>query len=158
MSRTRFFRSGKQPVRVPTLIRSSAGQELDLKLIPHGHLRAIVDGRGTEDEYLTVCFRVLVGARLAGLADEEGQKHLDEVFLTALKNLITVGERYERLGKFGCNGDELTSLQEALNLTDDLQAVTTRKQQAFMYRRVSEFVGGFTYTLNNLRLLKERNT
>lgn len=158
MSRTQFFKSGKRPVRVPSIIRHSQDQELNLKLIPHGHLQAIVEGRGAIDEFLTVAFRITVGASLTGLANEDGQKHLNEVFLCALHSLILVGERYERLGKFGCHGDELTSLKAALNLTDDLQSVSTKRQQAEMYRRVQGFIGGFDVTMTYLRKSKESHS
>lgn len=157
MPRTQFFQSRKKPVRQSTLIRNSADEELNLALIPHGHLKALADGQGAENEYLTVAFRIMVGASLIAFADEDAKKMLErEIFLPALNSLIAVGERYGRLGKFGCSGDELTSLKQALNLTDDLQKVTTRRQQLEMYEQVQGFVGGFEFTLKNLRLLQER--
>jgi hypothetical protein len=157
MPRPQFHQSRKKFVRQSILFRNSKEEELNLALIPHAHLEAIVQGRGGEEEYLTVSFRTLVGASLAAFADEEGKQTLEkEVFLPALGSLIAVGERYERLGKFGCNGDELGQLKAALNLTDDLQAATTRRQQLEMYQQVQGFVGGIQFTLNNLRLLKDR--
>lgn len=152
--RTQFFKSGKRPMRVPSIIRHSSKQELSLKLIPHTHLQSMVDGRGTEEEFLTIIFRVMVGGSLTAFADEAGEAALESVYTSAVSSLVAVGERYQRFGKFGCNGDELKSLKEALNLTDDLQAVTTRRQQAEMYKQVQGFVGGFDFTMNNLRILK----
>ena len=137
------------------LYRVTPDQELNLKLIPHGHLTALFEGRGGEEEYLTVAFRVLVGGSLTVLADTAGEKTLEKEFDPAVDALISVGERYERLGKFGLNGDELKSLKSALILTDDLQDVSTRKQQAQMYTQVQGFVGSFAYTMKNLRVLKE---
>lgn len=151
--RTQFHRSVKRPVKLPAIFRHTPDQELSLKLIPHGHLQAVVDGRGTEEEFLTVTFRVMVGGSLTAFADEAGEKALEGVYVDALKALVSVGERYERLGKFGCNGDELKSLKDAINLTDDLQEVTTRRQQAEMYKQVMGFVGGFAFTMKNLRTL-----
>jgi hypothetical protein len=95
----------------------------------------------------------MVGGSLTAFADEAGEKALEGVYVDALKALVSVGERYERLSKFGCNGDELKSLKDAINLTDDLQEVTTRRQQAEMYRQVMGFVGGFAFTMKNLRTL-----
>ncbi|MDR5839294.1 hypothetical protein [Caballeronia sp. LZ034LL] len=158
MSRTRFFQSRKKFVQGSIMFRNTQNEELNLALVPHGHLQAIAEGRGTEDAYLTVCFRIMVGASLTAFADDVGKETLEkEVFLPASDSLIAVGERYQRLGKFGVNGDELKSLKEALNLTDDLQNVTTRRQQRDMYVQVQGFVGGFDFTLNNLRILRERH-
>lgn len=153
MARTIIPHSVKRPVKLPAIFRHTPDQELSLKLIPHGHLQAIVDGRGTEEEFLTVAFRVMVGGSLTAFADEAGEKALEGVYVDALKALVSVGERYERLSKFGCNGDELKSLKDAINLTDDLQEVTTRRQQAEMYKQVMGFVGGFAFTMKNLRTL-----
>jgi ABC-type phosphate transport system auxiliary subunit len=67
-----------------------------------------------------------------------------------------MGERYTRLSKFGTSGDELIRIKAALNLTDDLQDVATKREQAEMYKQVEGFVGAFDFTMKNLRLLKER--
>lgn len=154
MSRTIIPQSHRRPVKLPAIFRHTPDQELSLKLIPHGHLQAIVDGRGTEEEFLTVAFRVMVGGSLTAFADEEGERALEGTYVDAIKALVSVGERYEKLGKFGCNDDELKSLKEAINLTDDLQEVTTRRQQADMYKQVAGFVGGFAFTMKNLRKLQ----
>jgi hypothetical protein len=154
MSRTQFFRSRKKPVRQPILFRNTPDEEFNLKLIPHGQLQAMAEGRGDEETFLTVTFRVLVGAALTEFADEVGMQTMQsEVFIPALDSLISVGERYQRLGKFGVNGDELTQLKQALNLTDDLQTVSTRRQQLEMYQRVQQHVGGIEFTLKKLRQL-----
>jgi hypothetical protein len=114
----------------------------------------MAEGRGDEGAFNTVTFRTLVGAALLGFADDDDKKKLEtEIFRPAIASLISVGERYQRLGKFGLNGDELKSLKEALNLTDDLQAVTTRRQQLEMYTKVQNYVGGIDFTLNKLRAL-----
>jgi hypothetical protein len=155
MPRTRFFQSHKQPVRHSILFRNTPDEELNLALIPHGHLKALADGRGGEEEYLTVVFRIMVGASLIAFADEDDRKMLErEIFLPALSSLIAVGERKQRLNRFGFSGDELTGLKQALNLTDDLQKVTTRRQQLEMYEQVQGFVGGFSFTLKNLHILQ----
>lgn len=159
MARTQFFRSRKKPVRDSILFRVRRDDELNLQLVPHGHLTAMAEGRGDEEAYLTVVFRMLVGASLSVFADEVGKETLEtRVFFPALGSAIAVGERYQRLGQFGLNGDELTRLKEALKLTDDLQTVTTRRQQLEMYQQVQGFVGGFEFTLNNLRILRTKHT
>lgn len=152
---TRFHRSVKRPVKMPAIFRQSAAQELQLKIIPHAHLKAIIDGRGGVDEFLTLCFRIMVGGSLTSLADEEGEVTLEKEFDPGIEALLAIGTRYEKLGKIGVNGDELLAIKHALNLTDDLQEASTRKQQSEMYQQVSHFVGGFEYTMKNLRKLKE---
>lgn len=157
MPRPQFHQPRKKFVRQSILFRNTRDEETNLKLIPHAHLMALVAGRGDEEAYLTIVFRTMVGASLALFTDEAGKKTLEaEVFLPALDSLISVSERYLSLGKFGCNGDELGRLKDALNLTDDLQAASTRRQQLEMYEQVQGFVGGVQFTLNNLRLLKDR--
>lgn len=156
MARPRIPVSRRKPVRLPTIFRVTPNEELELKLIPHGHLQAMIEGRGDHDAFNTITFRVMVGACMTGLIVEEDLKHVEPLFKDALNGLIAIGDRFERLGKFGANGDEVRWIKEALNLTDELQTVTTRKQQAASYKTVERFVGGFAYTMNNLRNLKER--
>jgi hypothetical protein len=154
--RTQFHRSARRPVKLPAIFRHTPAQELDLKIIPHGHLQAVIDGRATENEFLTVVFRVMVGGSLTSFANEEGEKALESIYTNALNALIAIGERYERLKKFGCHGDEIRFIKEALNMTDDLQELTTRKQQTEMYQQVMAFVGSFSKTMVNLRALQEK--
>ncbi|MFP3645200.1 hypothetical protein [Paraburkholderia sp. SIMBA_054] len=154
--RTQFNRSVKRPVKLPALFRHTASQELELKIIPHAHLQAVIDGRGGENEFLTVVYRVMVGGSLTSYADEEGERALEGIFTAALNALINIGERYEQLQKFSCLGDEIYPVKEALNMTDDLQALTTRKQQSQVYLQVSHFVGSFAKTMRNLRALQEK--
>jgi hypothetical protein len=154
MPRPQFFQSRKKFVRGSTLVRFNREAELNLQLVPHGQLAAMAEGRGDEETYLTVTFRILVGASLIEFADEAGMETLEEeVFIPALRSLISVGERYQRLGKFGLNGDELLSLKQALNLTDQLQIAATRKQLLEQSMKVQNHVGGIEFTLNKLRKL-----
>lgn len=156
MSRTHFHRSVKRPVKLPALFRRSQQAELSLKLIPHAHLLSLTDGRGDEDSFLTIVFRVIVGTTLVCYVDDAGREELEKIFKPAINSLISIGDRASKLGKFGCAGDELLSIKEALNLTDDLQTVSTRRQQAEMCAKVEKFVGGFEYTMRNLKTLQGR--
>ncbi|SAL05965.1 hypothetical protein AWB81_07383 [Caballeronia arationis] len=149
MTRQHFYQSRKPAPRLPSIIRHSKADELKLKLIPHQHLQAIIDGRGGKPEFASIAFRVVVGAALTEFADNRGP--LDEVFKAAIDSLILVGERYQRLATFGTSGDELQTLKAALNLADDLQEVCTRRQQAEMYTTVRQFIGSFDLTMRNLQ-------
>lgn len=157
MSRYQFYQPQKRYVRKSILFRNSHDEELDLKLLPHAHLMAITAGRGDDDAFCTLVFRILVGNSLTEFTDEEGRQQLQkEVFESALASLISVGERYQRTGKFGTSGEELGRLKDALNLTDQLQVATTRRQQLEMYQHVQGLVGSMQFTLNNLRKQKEK--
>jgi hypothetical protein len=135
------------------VIRHSKADELKLKLIPHQHLQAIVEGRGGKLEFASIAFRVIVGAAMTEYADN--REPLDEVYKAAVDSLIQIGERYKRLETFGTSGDELRSLKDALNLTDDMHDVTTSRQQAEMYTTVAKFIGGFDLTLRNLYSMRK---
>jgi hypothetical protein len=154
MPRPRFFRGGKRPAPLPSIFRAPAGQEISLKTTPHAHLQAIAAGRGDEEAFLTVCFRILVGGSLTALADEEGEKALEKELDPAIIALVHIGARYERLRTFGVTGDELVALRAGLVLTDELHEAATRKQIDVMYAQVQKFVGGFAYTMKNLRRLR----
>lgn len=150
----RIPQSRKPVVRAPLLFRKPAHFELPQKAIPHGHLMAITAGRGDEEAFLTVCFRVLLGGSLTVCADEEGEKALEKEFDPAVTALITLGERIEKTGKVIATGDELTALRAALVLTDELQEIALRRQYNAMHKQVQGFVGGFAFTMKNLRRLK----
>jgi hypothetical protein len=153
VTRQRFYQSRKPAPRLPSIIRHAKADELKLKLIPHQHLQAIIDGRGGKPEFASIAFRVVVGAALTEFADN--REPLDEVFEAAIDSLILVGERYQRVTTFSTSGDELRSLKAALNLADDLQEVCTRRQQAEMYTTVAKFIGGFDLTLRNLYSMRK---
>jgi hypothetical protein len=122
-------------------------------MIPHQHLQAIVDGRGGKPEFASIAFRLVVGAALAEFVDDSTP--LDDVFRPAIDSLIQVGERYERLKKFGASGDELLKLKAGLNLADDLQDVCTSREQADIYTNVYQFIGDFDLTMRNLHGVKK---
>jgi hypothetical protein len=158
MARTRFFQSRKAAVPKSTLFRHTAQQELSLQILPHAHLMALVEGRGEENEFLTVVFRVTAGSMLTVHADDEGRLILDVIFRNAINGLISVGDRYKKHGKFGFSGDDLKDIKEALCMSDELQKVCTRRQQLVVYQHTERFVGGFEFTLKNLKELQARIT
>ncbi|WP_144106854.1 hypothetical protein [Paraburkholderia sp. BCC1886] len=154
MARPQFYQQQKKaPPKLPSIFRHSANDDLKLKLIPHQHLQAIFDRRGTKAEFASVAFRVIVGACLAVYADD--QETLDVVYKAAIDSLIAVGERYQRVETFGLNGDEMRQLKDALNLTDEVQELTTRRQQVDMYKAAYQFVGSFEGTMRNLRQVQQ---
>jgi hypothetical protein len=153
VTRQHFYQSQKPSKRLPSIIRHSKADDLKLKLIPHQHLQSIVDGRGGKPEFASIAFRVIVGAAMTEYADN--REPLEAVYQSAVDSLISVGERYQRLQTFGTSGDELRSLKEALNLTDDLQEVCTSRQQAEMYTAVYKFIGSFDLTMRNLYGVKK---
>lgn len=66
----------------------------------------------------------------------------------ALSAICEVGKRYKRTGKLGCTGDEFRAIGDGLNLADDPQEATTRREQREAYRWVYGQVGGNTEMLD----------
>lgn len=120
---------------LPILMRFSRNAEIDLQLIPHAALENIREGRGSEQDWHTLAFRVNVGQMLgrqafAGRADVHGVMDAGVVAVAEL------GKRYRRAGRMVATGDELRAIGEALCLTDELQENTTRRQQLVATRSV----------------------
>lgn len=155
MARPRIPVSRKKPVRLPMIMRGPQRDEIELKTVAHAHLMALATGRGDEEAFLTVCFRILVGGCLTSIAsDKEGEEALEKELDPAIIALVAVGARYEKLQRWGVNGDELTALRAGLVLTDELQDVATRRQMNEHYQQVGKFVGSLPYTMKNLRRLR----
>lgn len=154
--RTHFHRPVKRPVKLPAIYRHNQAAETQLKLIPHGYLIALTEGRGDENVFLTLVLRVIIGTTLVCYVEDDGRTPLDAIFKKAINSLICVGDRARKLDRWGCSGDELQDIKAALNLADDLQDVSTRRQQAVMYEKVERFVGGYDFTMRNLKALQEK--
>ena len=129
--------------QLPVTIRHSHAGDTMLKMIPHSDLEKLRDG--TADDYAvnTLVFRLNWGYVMAGeYFDTPEARACTEAGLAAIRS---IKERHERLGKWGCTGPEFAAMGEALNLTDQMQAQTTRRQQrdaAYITMAVSEFKKG----------------
>jgi hypothetical protein len=149
-ARLRIPQHGRKTKKLPIMFRMTPEEGVSLKLIPHAFLKAIAEGRGDEDAFLTVVFRTLVGASLTRDCTDESKRVLEADFDKAFAALVSIGKRFANTQRVGVAGDELAALRNALVLTDELQDVTTRRTQAEVYRYIQAFVGGFDHTMNNL--------
>lgn len=123
-------RSKHRPKPVPVLpkiFRHSREADIDLQLVPHQELEKFKTGEADEYTWNTVCFRLNWGYVMSGdHFDSVEARELMERSLAAIKS---VKARQEKTGRWGTTGDEFNIIGQALNLTDDMQMNTTRKQQ-----------------------------
>lgn len=112
---------------IPSTIRYMPENETALQLIPHTELEKLRDG--TADQYTvnTLAFRLNWGYVMAGehFDTPEARTALE----AALGAIRSVKERLARVGKYGCTAVEFQQIGDGLNLTDEMQKKTTRKEQ-----------------------------
>jgi hypothetical protein len=112
---------------LPKIFRHDKESEVALQLIPHQELEKFKTGEADEYTWNTVCFRLNWGYVMSGdHFDSVEARELMEQSLAAIKS---VKDRHERTGKWGTTGEEFNIIGQALNLTDDMQLNTTRRQQ-----------------------------
>jgi hypothetical protein len=134
---------------LPVMFRHSGDNDQKLKLIPHAHLSKILAGEGDAECWHTLVFRLNCGCAIANKSFAH-QPEVQEEIERALAAMVEVGKRYKRTGKLGCTGDEFRVIGAALNLTDDIQANTTRREQRDAYKWVYGQVGGDAEAINVL--------
>lgn len=123
----RHHQTRRPPAALPSIYRQPAAELTMRKLTPHAHLDNLRDGVADRETWNTLKYRINEGASLAS------RHHTDNVELraamaAAVEALCSIGKRYLDLGKFGCSGDEFRAIGRALDLTDELQNVTTTRQ------------------------------
>jgi hypothetical protein len=112
---------------LPKIFRHSKEAEVDLQFIPHMELQKFKTGDADEYTWNTVCFRLNWGYVMSGdHFDSVEARELMEQSLAAIKS---VKARHERTNKWGTSGEEFNVIGQALNLTDEMQLNTTRRQQ-----------------------------
>jgi hypothetical protein len=112
---------------LPKVFRHNKEAEVDLQFIPHMELQKFKTGDADEYTWNTVCFRLNWGYVMSGdHFDSVEARELMEQSLAAIKS---VKDRHERTRKWGTTGEEFNVIGHALNLTDDMQLNTTRRQQ-----------------------------
>jgi hypothetical protein len=123
-------RSKYRPKPLPVLakiFRHNKEAEVDLQFIPHMELQKFKTGDADEYTWNTVCFRLNWGYVMSGdHFDSVEARELMEQSLAAIKS---VKARHERTNKWGTTGEEFNVIGQALNLTDEMQLNTTRRQQ-----------------------------
>lgn len=108
--------------------RYNADASFWLKHMPHQALEALRTGKADADLHNMLVIRVLWGARIVEdhLADPGEARQIMAAGVAAVES---VAARYDRLVRFGATGEELRQIGDALNLCDDLQDITTRREQ-----------------------------
>ena len=115
-----------KPRGLPTVFRFSAKDERNLQLVPHQSLEAMRRGEGQEPDWHTLAVRLNLGATLAyRLFDTPEARALLDSAQDALRS---AWERFEKTQRIGLTGPEMTTIGEALNLTDDMQLRCTRRE------------------------------
>lgn len=128
MARTRFFESKRKDIPLPILLRFGQEAEIKLQLTPHQHLVKMRDGTATRVSWEMLKYRLNVGVLLAAELHKSNVE-LQDALTDAVVALSSIGRRYARLEKFGCSGDESRAIGRGLDLVDELQKVSTRRQQ-----------------------------
>jgi hypothetical protein len=113
-------------MRLPSTIRYSQSNETQLQLVPHAELEKFRRGLADEYSWNTLAFRLNWGFVMADDFMEAEARAVMEQGLAAIRS---VKARHERLGQWGMAGEEFTQVGDALNLTDQMQQRTTRKEQ-----------------------------
>lgn len=117
----------KRVFGLPKVFRHDQSADLSLQLIPHQELEKFKTGDADEFTWNTVCFRLNWGYVMSGdHFDSEEARALMESSLAAIK---AVNDRHQRTGRWGTTGEEFNIIGQALNLTDEMQMATTRRQQ-----------------------------
>lgn len=121
------YRPKYQKGQLPITFRQSSDSDTMLQFIPHDELEKIRAGEADEYTINTLAFRINWGYIMAGeIFDNPEVRKGMEMGLEAIRH---IKDRFKRLGKYGANGAEFAALGEALNLTDEMQKSSTRREQ-----------------------------
>ena len=112
---------------MPKTMRYSSANELMLQLIPHQELEKLRDGTADESTWHTLTMRLDWGLFMAidHFEDDVAKKSIRE----GLEALLAIKDRNAKLSKWGATGQEFHAIGLALNLTDEMQSRTTRREQ-----------------------------
>lgn len=116
---------------IPAPFRYDSKSETNLQLVPHSELDKFRHGLADEVAWNTLAFRLNWGYVLADEFSDEARAEM----IKGLDAIRSVKARHESTGKWGMTGEEFFAVGESLNLTDDMQAKTTRKEQLEAIRK-----------------------
>ena len=112
---------------LPSVVRYSKDDEIMLQLVPHQELERLRNGTADEKTWHTICIRLDWGLFMAiNHFDDDGAKEAIKKSLAALQS---IKRRNKKTGKWGATGDEFNAIGFALNVIDEMQANTTRREQ-----------------------------
>jgi len=110
---------------LPVTYRFCKENETDLQLIPHTSLSKFKEGMADSRDWHTLASRLNLGNTLAYTHYEGDVKAMMDKAALALR---AVFQRHERLGTWGCTGEEFNAMGDGLNLTDQMQKDCTRRE------------------------------
>lgn len=114
-----------RPAGLPINFRFGRESELRLQLEPHAELDNFRRGTATEESWHTLAARVHLGHELA-LRHYTAEALIP--FAAAMSALKDVWLRFQRVQKWGVNGEEFKAIGDALNICDEMQKQCTRRQ------------------------------
>lgn len=112
-----------RPEQVPIMFALREEQKIDLRLPPQIVLDAFKRGQGDACGANTLAACVNLGAVLSRSQSREVQEVI-EAGMDAVSSILKRGSE----GKWGLTGDELKAISEALNLTEEMQDASTRRE------------------------------
>lgn len=111
----------------PITIGVDPEQKLHMKLIPHQELDRLRTGDGNEVSWNTIVCRLNIGGVMS--VKQNFSEDPTPTIRAALNAMVALQERREKTGRYVATGDELRAIGEGLNLVDDMQDATTRREQ-----------------------------
>lgn len=117
----------RQVAVLPKIFRHSKEADITLQLVPHQELEKFKTGEADDYTWNTVCFRLNWGYVMSG--DHFDSEEARELMQASLEAIRSVKARHEKTKTWGTTGNEFNIIGQALNLTDEMQMNTTRKQQ-----------------------------
>lgn len=102
----------------------SRSDSTELQTYPHAALDRCLLGIADGDDIATLVTRINWAQALAMVTGKEKDPLLD----AAVGALVSVIARFERTGQAGVSGDEKRTIGDALNLADQMQVTSTRRE------------------------------
>ncbi|GAQ30273.1 hypothetical protein SAMD00023378_3956 [Ralstonia sp. NT80] len=113
---------------LPILFRFSRDDDINLQIRAHAALQHVSTGNADEKDWHTISDRVNVGLALSRQAFPD-RTDVHELMDQAVLAVVSLGKRYRAVGRMVATGHELTVIGDALQLIDEMQKETTRRQQ-----------------------------
>lgn len=114
-------------IMLPKNIRYGHKEELALMMIPHQELERFRDGTADEPAWHGITCRLDWGAFMA--VDHFNNIEANDLIRDALDAMVAIKHRHDKVGKWGASGDEFFKIGEGLNIVDEMQKNTTRREQ-----------------------------
>ena len=107
--------------RMPIIYGMEEEIKAELAIAPLMAINMFISGQGNEDLAYTIINSILIGHELV---NDDAEIQIIWRGSDAMKRVLARGED----GKWGFSGDDLKNVKEAIALSDELQALATRRQ------------------------------